>query len=104
MLSEIIDIEKTFSEKFIGEHGRYTDLSKSTFWNKQAFFNNENIVTAINYNPNKLIDKLDGFFDDKDDNYWIEQIEPDYEAWEEIDKYLTEEYKLELKQRTQALY
>lgn len=108
LLSEIIDIEKNFSEKFIGEYGRYTDLSKSTFWDKQAFFNNESIVTAINYNSNKLIDKLDGFFDDIDvrddnvDNYWIEPIEPDYEAWEEIDKYLTEEYELELKQRTQA--
>lgn len=108
LLSEIIDIEKNFSEKFIGEYGRYTDLSKSTFWDKQAFFNNESIVTAINYNPNKLIDKLDDFFDDIDvqddnvDNYWIEPIEPDYEAWEEIDKYLTEEYELESKQKTQA--
>jgi len=108
LLREITETEKKFSAKSISEYGKNTDLSKSTFWNKQEFFNNESIVAAINYNPNKLIDELDVFFDninvqyDDIDNYGIEPIELDYEAWEEIDKYLTEEYELELKQRTQV--
>jgi hypothetical protein len=61
LLREITETEKKFSAKSISEYGKNTDLSKSTFWNKQEFFNNESIVAAINYNPNKLIDELDVF-------------------------------------------
>ena len=89
---------KSYSPRTITNFSKYHNGCMETFWDREAFFDNEDIKEALKlsntiFEPILLEKEEQANYEEYYLNRWINSQEPDYHFWDDIEQYLNDEDK-----------